>query len=79
MESLPERPKAVISKAWNSLDETLAEVQRLSQINQQVVRRGQRQIDDLVSILQGKGRTNKIYNQQGASGHVNPQSTIGKA
>lgn len=79
LKTLPTDDQNKLESAWQELDSRLAEVQELSQVNQQIVRRGQRQIDDLVSILQGKGRTSKVYNERGASGHLNTQSTLGKA
>lgn len=77
--TLPENQQSELETAWNALDSALAEVKTVGQVNQQILRRGQRQIDDLVHILQGKGRTNKVYDQRGSSGHLNTQSTLGKA
>lgn len=79
MAQLPESERQPLETLWSELDESLAEVQRLSLVNQQIVRRGQQQVDQLVSILQGKGSSQKIYDNRGSSGHVNSQSTLGKA
>lgn len=79
MAALPAAQKTKLEALWNSLDEKLSEVQKLSMVNQQIVRRGQQQVDQLVSILQGKGSLSKIYDNRGGSGHLNSQSTIGKA
>jgi len=79
MATLPAEQKATLEALWKKLDESLGEVQKLSMVNQQIVRRGLQQVDQLVSILQGKGSLSKIYDNRGASGHVNSQSTIGKA
>ena len=79
IESQDESTQDAIAKAWDRLDKALEEVQQLNQVNQQIVRRGQRQIDELVSILQGKGKVNRVYDQRGGSGHLNTQKTLGKA
>lgn len=77
--TLPPTAQQQLRDAWETLDAALAATQTLSQINQQIVRRSQQQIDELVSILQGKGKTSQVYNQRGSSGHLNTQTTIGKA
>lgn len=79
MMQLPDSEREPLETLWAQLDESLKEVQRLSLVNQQIVRRGQQQVDQLVSILQGKGSSQKIYDNRGASGHVNSQNTLGKA
>ena len=79
MSTQPEPTRQQLETAWQQLDALLTEVQQLSLINQQIVRRGQQQVDTLVNILQGKGSLGQIYDNRGSSGHVNAQSTLGKA
>ena len=79
MSTQPEPTRQQLGTAWQQLDTLLTEVQQLSLINQQIVRRGQQQVDTLVNILQGKGSLGQIYDNRGSSGHVNSQSTLGKA
>lgn len=79
MQSLPGENRQQLETLWQQLDALLADVQQKSLVNQQIVRRGQQQVDHLVNILQGKGSLDKIYDNRGSSGHVNSQSTIGKA
>jgi len=79
MSAQPEPTRQQLETAWQQLDALLTEVQQLSLINQQIVRRGQQQVDTLVNILQGKGSLGQIYDNRGSSGHVNAQSTLGKA
>jgi len=79
MQSLPSDNRQQLESLWQQLDSQLADVQQKSLVNQQIVRRGQQQVDHLVNILQGKGSLDKIYDNRGSSGHVNSQSTIGKA
>jgi flagellar biosynthesis/type III secretory pathway chaperone len=79
MSTQPEPTRQQLGTAWQQLDTLLTEVQQLSLINQQIVRRGQQQVDKLVNILQGKGSLGQIYDNRGSSGHVNAQSTLGKA
>ena len=79
MSAQPEPTRQQLGTAWQQLDTLLTEVQQLSLINQQIVRRGQQQVDTLVNILQGKGSLGQIYDNRGSSGHVNAQSTLGKA
>jgi len=79
MSTQPEPTRQQLGTAWQQLDTLLTEVQQLSLINQQIVRRGQQQVDTLVNILQGKGSLGQIYDNRGSSGHVNAQSTLGKA
>jgi len=79
MRSLGNSERQRLETLWQQLDTLLGEVQQLSLVNQQIVRRGQQQVDQLVNILQGKGSLDKIYDNRGSSGHVNSQSTIGKA
>ena len=79
MSAQPEPTRQQLETSWQQLDALLTEVQQLSLINQQIVRRGQHQVDTLVNILQGKGSLGQIYDNRGSSGHVNAQSTLGKA
>lgn len=79
MQQLPQPQRQQLEALWTQLDAALADVQKMSMVNQQIVRRGQQQVDQLVSILQGKGSLQKIYDNRGSSGHVNSQSTLGKA
>ena len=79
MSTQPEPTRQQLGTAWQQLDTLLTDVQQLSLINQQIVRRGQQQVDTLVNILQGKGSLGQIYDNRGSSGHVNAQSTLGKA
>jgi len=79
LSKLPRLEREHLESLWSNLDALLAEVKQLSLVNQQIVRRGQQQVDQLVSILQGKGGSQKIYDNRGSSEHLNPQSTLGKA
>ena len=79
MSTQPAPTRQQLETAWQQLDALLTEVQQLSLVNQQIVRRGQQQVDTLVNILQGKGSLGQIYDNRGSSGHVNAQSTLGKA
>ncbi|TCK07031.1 flagella synthesis protein FlgN [Marinobacterium mangrovicola] len=76
---LPVTEAKPLSDAWTELDQLLEQVQKASQINQQLVHRGQENTARLLSLLQGKNQKSELYGRSGARNNFSTQSRIGKA
>jgi flagella synthesis protein FlgN len=64
---------------WNALEKTLLLVIDANAVNEQVLKRNQKNLDSILSILQGQQANNILYNAKGSKGDYAGQSRIGKA
>ncbi|SEG58857.1 flagella synthesis protein FlgN [Marinobacterium lutimaris] len=76
---LPVTEAKPLADAWIELDQLLEQVQKASQINQQLVHRGQENTARLLNLLQGKNQKSELYGRSGARNNFSTQSRIGKA
>jgi flagellar biosynthesis/type III secretory pathway chaperone len=79
--SLCEDPslKTLCVENWTILEETLQATLDANNVNEQVLKRNQKNIDTVLSILQGKRANNILYDAKGDKGDYAGQSRIGKA
>ncbi|WP_432697692.1 flagella synthesis protein FlgN [Marinobacterium sp. YM272] len=77
--ALPAEAATPLSQAWNELSTLLEASQRESQINQQLVHRGQENTARLLNLLQGKNQKSELYGRSGSRNNFSTQSRIGKA
>ena len=64
---------------WKILEETLQATLDANNVNEQVLKRNQKNIDTILSILQGKTANNILYTAKGDKGDYAGQSRLGKA
>lgn len=64
---------------WTILEETLQATVDANNVNEQVLKRNQKNIDTILSILQGKQANNILYDAKGDKGDYAGQSRLGKA
>ncbi|EPJ50021.1 MAG: hypothetical protein OFPI_21310 [Osedax symbiont Rs2] len=64
---------------WHTLAQNLKVVIDSNNVNEQVLKRNQYNIDTILSILQGKQANNVLYDAKGDKGDYSGQSRIGKA
>ena len=64
---------------WKNLAQTLKDVIDANNVNEQVLKRNQYNIDTILSILQGQQANNILYDARGDKGDYSSQSRIGKA
>lgn len=77
--NLPVTESKPLAEAWDELDQLLDQVQKASQINQQLVHRSQENTTRLLNLLQGKNQKSELYGRSGARNNYSTQSRIGKA
>ncbi len=77
--SLPEDQTQPLQKAWQTLSEQLQTTADLNQRNERIVSRSQKNLSQLLGILQGHSAKTTLYNQTGAKGNYSAQNTLGKA
>ncbi len=76
---LPAEESRAIENAWAKLAAQLQESAELNARNEKIVRRSQKNMEQLLSILQGHTARTTLYNQTGSSGNYSAQNTLGKA
>jgi len=64
---------------WNALEQILLQVIDANAVNEQVLKRNQKNLDSILSILQGQQANNILYTAKGSKGDYAGQSRIGKA
>lgn len=64
---------------WDKLETTLQSVINDNTVNEQVLSRNQKNLDSILSILQGQQANNILYTAKGNKGDYAGQSRIGKA
>lgn len=64
---------------WKVLEEALQTTIESNSVNEQVLKRNQKNIDTILTILQGKQANNILYDAKGDKGDYAGQSRIGKA
>jgi flagellar biosynthesis/type III secretory pathway chaperone len=64
---------------WKVLEVTLQSTIDANDVNEQVLKRNQKNIDTILSILQGKQANNILYDAKGDKGDYAGQSRLGKA
>jgi len=74
----PSAKKTCIAN-WQTLAKALNVVIDSNNVNEQVLKRNQYNIDTILSILQGKQANNVLYDAKGDKGDYSGQSRIGKA
>lgn len=67
------------SQNWLKLETLLSDVIAANSVNEQVLKRNQKNIDTILSILQGQKASNILYDAKGDKGDYAGQSRIGKA
>ncbi|EPJ44622.1 MAG: hypothetical protein OFPII_33340 [Osedax symbiont Rs1] len=73
------KAKLVYQENWKKLEHALSSVIDANSINEQVLKRNQKNLDKILSILQGKQAHNILYDAKGDKGDYSGQSRIGKA
>jgi flagellar biosynthesis/type III secretory pathway chaperone len=80
LESCPdEMLKNTYLSNWITLEQTLQSTIDSNSVNEQVLKRNQKNIDTILTILQGKQANNILYDAKGDKGDYAGQSRIGKA
>ncbi|MBR9885344.1 MAG: flagellar protein FlgN [Oceanospirillales bacterium] len=79
LSTLPTPKADELDRLWKRLSETLERVQQESQVNQQIILRGQESTERLLSLLQGKNQKSQLYGSSGKSNSFSTQNHIGKA
>ena len=80
LESCPnQKLKNTYLSNWIILEETLKSTIDSNAVNEQVLKRNQKNIDTILTILQGKQANNILYDAKGDKGDYAGQSRIGKA
>ncbi len=79
LQSLPKAETAAIKKAWSKLAEQLTLVTTLNERNEKIVMRTQKNMEQLLNIMQGHSTKTTLYNQSGSKGNYSAQNTLGKA
>jgi len=64
---------------WKALEAILLAIIDANAINEQVLKRNQKNLGSILSILQGQQANNILYNAKGSKGDYAGQSRIGKA
>ncbi|MEH6443231.1 MAG: flagellar export chaperone FlgN [Oceanospirillaceae bacterium] len=64
---------------WKILEEILQATIDANNVNEQVLKRNKKNIDTILSILQGKQANNILYDVKGDKGDYTGQSRLGKA
>ncbi len=64
---------------WSALENILLLVINANAVNEQVLKRNQKNLGSILSILQGQQANNILYNAKGSKGDYAGQSRIGKA
>ncbi len=78
-DSLPPAIAKQVIKRWNLLSEQLQKAADLNHRNEQIVQRSQRNLSNLLSIMQGQSPKNTLYDDAGHKGNYSGQNTLGKA
>jgi flagellar biosynthesis/type III secretory pathway chaperone len=73
------KAKSVYLQHWTQLEETLCAAIDANNINEQVLKRNQKNLDTILAILQGQQTHNVLYDAKGDKGDYTGQSRIGKA
>ncbi|WP_210395778.1 flagella synthesis protein FlgN [Motiliproteus sediminis] len=76
--SLPTTQGQQLQNAWNKLTETLRRAAELNQRNEQIVKRNQQSLEQLLSILRGQSGKTTLYDQAGLKNY-SARGTLGKA
>ncbi|NQZ33902.1 MAG: flagellar protein FlgN [Oceanospirillaceae bacterium] len=69
----------VFQTNWKNLETSLQTVINANSVNEQVLSRNQKNLDTILSILQGQQANNILYTAKGNKGDYAGQSRIGKA
>ena len=64
---------------WDKLEKSLCIVIDANTVNEQIAKKNQKNIDTILSILQGQKPNNMLYDAKGDKGDYSGQSRIGKA
>lgn len=79
IESLPAPQAKVIRTSWEKLEQQLKQSIELNQRNELIVKRGQNNLSQLMTILQGHSPKTSLYDEKGGSGNYSAQNRLGKA
>ena len=73
------KTREIVTANWLNLADTLKTIIDANNVNEQVLKRNQYNIDTILSILQGQQANNILYDAKGDKGDYSGQSRIGKA
>lgn len=79
LDRLADKPAALLRVEWQKLTDALQVVREANLRNEQIVNRSKRNLDQLITLLQGQSGKGVIYDNRGEKGNYSPQSRIGKA
>ncbi len=77
--SLPTAQSDLIMQHWQQLEELLKKSIELNQRNELIVKRGEKNVSHLLSLMQGHSAKTTLYNQKGSAGNYSAQNRLGKA
>lgn len=77
--SLPEQQAKLIREHWSKLEAQLAQSIELNQRNELIVKRGQKNVSQLLALMQGHSPKTTLYDQKGSAGNYSAQNRLGKA
>lgn len=78
-DSLPSQQAKVMKQNWEKLEQQLAKSAELNQRNELIVKRGQKNVSQLLALIQGHTTKTTLYNQKGSAGNYSAQNRLGKA
>lgn len=76
---LPDVLRQHLQPLWQELEQLNQQVQRANQRNGQIVNGRQRQVSQLLSLMQGQRQQDQLYTDAGNSNNYRAQSRLGKA
>lgn len=77
--TLPSPQAKLIQEHWDQLEQSLTKSIKLNQRNELIVKRGEKNVSQLLSLMQGHTAKTTLYNQKGSAGNYSAQNRLGKA
>jgi flagellar biosynthesis/type III secretory pathway chaperone len=78
-DALNPQQSELLNNAWQQLKDALDRVSALNSRNEQIVKRCQKNLEQLINIIRGQDPKTTLYNQEGGKGHYSGQNRLGKA
>lgn len=79
IKTLPSPQAALIQEHWQQLEQSLTKSIELNQRNELIVKRGEKNVSQLLALMQGHSAKTTLYNQKGSAGNYSAQNRLGKA
>lgn len=77
--TLPPPQASLIKEHWQKLEDSLTKSIELNQRNELIVKRGEKNVSQLLALMQGHSAKTTLYNQKGSAGNYSAQNRLGKA